>query len=70
MLVPTAQTVLTVYDLVADTVVELRPHNGYTRRAVFSPDGAQIASVGGEESASSSRTLTTSTSAASRAPRR
>jgi len=48
MLVPTAQTVLTVYDLVADTVVELRPHNGYTRRAVFSPDGAQIASVGGE----------------------
>ncbi|MBK9755375.1 MAG: protein kinase [Nannocystis sp.] len=48
MLVPTAQTVLAVHDLVADTVVELQPHKGYTRRAVFSPDGAQIASVGGD----------------------
>ena len=48
MLVPMAESVLAVHDLVAGTVEELRPHSGYTRRAVFSPDGARIASVGGD----------------------
>ncbi|MBL8973427.1 MAG: serine/threonine protein kinase, partial [Myxococcales bacterium] len=48
LLVPMAQDVLAVHDLAAGTVQSLRPHSGYTRRAVFSPDGALIASVGGD----------------------
>jgi hypothetical protein len=48
LLVPMAAHYLATYDLQTGRRPELRPHAGYTRRAAFSPDGALIASVGGD----------------------
>ena len=48
LLVPMPTHVLATYHLFEKTAEQLRPHTGYTRRATFSPDGALIASVGGD----------------------
>lgn len=48
LLVPMANHVLATYDLRSGATGVLRPHTGYTRRAVYSPDGGLIASVGGD----------------------
>jgi len=48
LLVPMATRVLATYNMADRTAQVLRPHTGYTRRAVFSPDAALIASVGGD----------------------
>ncbi len=65
LLVPMANQYLVNHDLHGDTSELLRPHTGYTRRATFSPDGALIASVGGDvgvqlwdQSSASGRSLT------------
>jgi WD40 repeat protein/serine/threonine protein kinase len=46
--VPLGNHFLAVWDLSRRTASLYRPHAGYTRRAVFSSDGALIASVGGD----------------------
>jgi WD40 repeat protein len=48
LVVPASTTYLRRYDLAAGRGELKLPHEGYTRRAAFSPDGARIVSVGGD----------------------